>query len=425
MNQTASTLLQQLDMEVPTFDRLDRYYAGEQPLAFLSPEARGALGERLDRLTINIPRLLVDSIADRLRVTGFTVPAASTLWRATDLDQLSMVAHREALILGKSFATVWADGHGRPRVSIESPRHMAVVRDPASREIVAGLKRWRTQHTTEAVLFEADRITRLRAKTPSATTTGFDTVEVLDNPLGVVPVVCLRNSSRLLDDGQSEMTDVLSLTDALVKLCIDMMVASEFSARPRRWATGLALAEDETGEEVSPIAEGDRLMISEEPDTKFGQLPGTDLAGYQTAIGTILRQISAVTGLPQHTLGIGSDNPASADAIRASEASLTARAESRQATFGRSWEQVARLLVAVAEGVDPRSVDVAVKWADASTRSVAQEADAVTKLFQAGLLPASVALQRLGYTDDEITAIRTARRAEALDTAGVDLMEAI
>ena len=97
------------------------------------------------------------------------------------------------------------------------------------------------------------------------------------------------------------------------------------------------------------------------------------------------------------------------------------RAEARQATFGRSWEDVARLIVAVRDGTDPAAVDVRVRWADAATRSVAQEADAIVKLYGAGLLPASTALARLGYSADEITEIRNARRAEALDTAGVNL----
>jgi hypothetical protein len=52
---------------------------------------------------------------------------------------------------------------------------------------------------------------------------------------------------------------------------------------------------------------------------------------------------------------------------------------------------------------------------------VAQEADAVVKLHQAGLLPISYALKKLGYTDDEIDEIRIARRAESLDTAGINL----
>jgi hypothetical protein len=145
------------------------------------------------------------------------------------------------------------------------------------------------------------------------------------------------------------------------------------------------------------------------------------LAGYEAAVRVLLGQVMAVSALPAHYVGVLQDSVTSADALRAAEASLTARAEARQQQFGRSFEDVARLIVAVRDGVDPLNVDVGVKWADASTRSVAQEADAVTKLFAAGLLPASYALQRLGYSDDEIAAIRIARRTEALDSAGVDL----
>ncbi len=45
----------------------------------------------------------------------------------------------------------------------------------------------------------------------------------------------------------------------------------------------------------------------------------------------------------------------------------------------------------------------------------------MVKLYAAGLLPASTALARLGYSDDEIEQIRTARRGEALDGVGLDL----
>src|SRR5699024_4697816 len=95
----------------------------------------------------------------------------------------------------------------------------------------------------------------------------------------------------------------------------------------------------------------------------------------------------------------------------------TARAESRQAQFGRSWEWVARLLIAVRTGLDPRVIEAHVNWADAATRSVAQEADAVVKLVQAGILPPSIALERLGYAQDEIMRIREAKRLESFDAA--------
>lgn len=63
-------------------------------------------------------------------------------------------------------------------------------------------------------------------------------------------------------------------------------------------------------------------------------------------------------------------------------------------------------MLAVRDGRDPALVDpVRVHWADAATRSVAQEADAVVKLYQAGLLPQGYALAKLGYSEDEIAKV--------------------
>lgn len=420
-----TTLLQRIDEPAARFAELDRYYTGTQPLAYLSPDARKALGDRFGRLASNIPRLAVTSLAERLRVTGFVGADVWEDWLRNDLDQESGVAHREALALGSSYVIVWADATGRPKATVESARQVAVLTDPGTRRITAAVKRWETATTTEATLFLPYEIVRLRAEQTGATTAGFKTLEVLDNPLGVVPVVRLKNSDRLLDDGVSEIEDLKPLTDALNKALTDMMTTSEYVGRPRRWATGIELEEDDDGNAVNPIPEGDRAMISENESAKFGQLEAAGLDGYKNAVDVLLGQIMAVSALPAHYIGQLSDTPASADALRAAEASLTARAEARQAAFGRAWEDVARLIVGVRDGVDPRQVDVRVTWADASTRSIAQEADAVVKLHQAGLLPASYALKRLGYSDSEIAEIGAARRGDALNAMAVDLSKLV
>jgi hypothetical protein len=418
MSDLLNTLLQKLDEPLPRFAKLDQYYAGEQSLAFLAPDARKQLGDRLERIGVNIPRLAVTSLAERLRIIGFTRAGKpdAKLWQTwidQDLDQLASVAHREALTLGASYVIVWADHDGSPKVTVESARQVAVLRDPGSRRIVAAVKRWETDKTTEAVLYEPDRITRYTANQTGAVTFGqFHTVQVMDNPLGIPPVVAIKNSDRLLDDGVSEMTDLIPLVDALNKLLADMMVTSEYFARPRRYATGLELFEDEDGNVENPVDEGMRMMVSEDPDTKFGQLPAADLSSYEGGVRVLTGQIMAVSGLPAHYLGTLTDAPTSADSMRAAEASLSARAQARQAQFGRAWEDVARLMTAVRDGVDPLGVDVRVHWADTSTRSIAQEADAAVKLFTAGLLPASETLARIGYTDDQVQGILDARTKE-------------
>ncbi|CCC45989.1 phage portal protein [Mycobacterium canetti] len=434
--------MQRLDEPAARYNELGLYYKGEQPLAFLSPEAKLALGDRFGRMASNIPRLAVTALAERLRITGFAGDAADLWddWIRNDLDQLSGVAHREALLLGDSFVIVWADKLGRPKVTIESAKQVVAQHDPGTRQITAAAKRWETKTTTEVMLYQPDLISHYRANATGATTVGYNLVGTLANPLGVVPVVNLRNSDLILSErGCSEIDDLKPLVDALNKVLVDMMTTSEYTGRPRRWATGIELTEEPvldddgnpvldevTGEpvttEVNPIPEGNRAMISEEQGAKFGQLDAATLTGYENAVNIITAQIMAVSACPAHYIGVMTDNPASADALRAAEASLTARAEARQATFGRGWEQVAKLMLAVRDGRDPMQLEARVQWADAATRSVAQEADAVVKLYQAGLLPASYALAKLGYSDDEIAKIRTARRAEALDAAGANFL---
>jgi hypothetical protein len=428
MNDLLTQLLQKLDEPQARYDRLDKYYAGESPISYLAPEAAEALGNRLRKVSVNIPRLLVDSVAERLRVIGFTGADVWAEWQAAELDQTSRICHREVLTLGSAWAIVWAGKFGEPVVSIESSHQMAGLFDPGTRRLQYALKRWEDERRTYAIVYGPDQIVKYQAEQTGATVHGFKTVDVIQNPLGIPPVVRFANTSRLLDDGCSEMSDVLDLSDAAMKLTTDCLLASEMGARPRRFATGIEVGQtpllDADGDPVldseglpvmvgvSPIPEGSRALVAESPDARFGQLPGADLAGYENAIGIVMRLISAVSGLPEHMLGIGGDNPTSADSIRASEAALTARAEMKQALFGQSWEDVTRLVVGVRDGVDPQQVDVKVQWADASTRSEAAAADSVTKLYAAGLLPASYALKRLGYSDADLREIEAARAAE-------------
>ena len=333
-------LLQRLNEPAAKYADLDRYYRGQQPLAFLSPEARVALGNRFGVMASNVPRLAVTALAERLRITGFSDPGLWPDWVRCNMDLLSGVAHREALLLGDSYVIVWADRYGRPKVTVESAKQVSVLTDPGSREIVAALKRWEEKpaNVTHAVLYLPDRIVRLRAEqVGTVTATGFNVVDAIANPLDAVPVVNLRNSDRILGDfGGSEVDDLKLLCDLLNKQLCDLAVASEYAARPRRWATGIELTEepvlDDNGDpvldeddqpvmtEVNPIPEANRMMVSENEQARFGSLAASDLAAYEASVRVILTQISAVSALPAHMLGVMTDTPPSADALRAAEA---------------------------------------------------------------------------------------------------------
>ncbi|UXA08677.1 phage portal protein [Mycobacterium sp. SMC-2] len=423
-------LLMTLDAPQGRFAELSRYYEGYQPLSFLSPESLKCLGNRFARMNVNICRLAIQSQIERLRVCGFEGDdRVWDWWVQNELDLESEMAHREACLYGASYALIWTPTGGSPVVTIESARQVAVHADPHTRQITEAVKRYYTDGQTHAWWYLPDVIRHYQANTVSAANTALELVAELPNPLAVVPVVQLRNSSRipvshvaypdrLLEYGTSDLQDVLPLVDALSKTLADMMISSEFTARPRRWATGVELVEtprvddngnpvlDTNGEQIvdteNPFPEGDKMMISEEAAAKFGQLEGSDLSGYENAVKVIMSAIQAVTCLPASYLGILSDQPNSADALRAASAGLTARAESKQKSFGKGWTRVAQLMVAANDGADPNSVNVSTKWSPADYRSMAEESDAALKLYSGGILSRETTLARLGFSESEI-----------------------
>lgn len=244
MNEPTNIELDQaLNVRAPALHRLAQYYAGEQPLAYLSPDARKAIGQRFDRIAVNLPRLAVSAIAERLRVTGFSDADGqrdTALWEAwvrSDLDQTSPSAHREALALGEAAVIVWANAHGKAVASVESGSQVAVYRDAGTHEVLAAVKRWTelrpdgTEGATRWVIYRPDRIEHLIGD--GAQITAARVVQTVDNPLMAVPVVPLTNSDRPLDMfGVSEFSDLIPVVDGINKLTADMLTASEFGARP-------------------------------------------------------------------------------------------------------------------------------------------------------------------------------------------------
>ncbi|ODQ96675.1 hypothetical protein BHQ17_00055 [Mycolicibacterium holsaticum] len=403
--------METLDSYQARYELLQKYASGTQQLAWISPESRKMLGNRLSRMAVNIPALAVSSLVERLRPIGYSNPRAWELFMEQDLDVLASQAMTDSLTFSKGFVLVWAK-NGIPVATVESPFQCAVLRDPADRSPLAGVKRYTTKTESHSYIYTPESVQHWRADSPSPALGGYELVEELVNPLGVVPLV-------EFDNGRSEISDLMPLVDSLNKLVLDMMTASEAAGKPRRWISGLELKEqprldsegapvlDDDGDPiidvVSPIDDVNviQTMISENEETKFGQLPASDLSGFEAGVRIIVSSIMAVSALPSHYLGVLTSQPTSSDALRASEASLTARAEQRQLAFSRPLEQVGRLLLAVETGAAP-DMPLRVSWADAATRSVAQDADAASKLYQIGLLSRETTLRRLGFTDAEI-----------------------
>lgn len=424
-SQWRDALSQQLDTESIALRKLDSYYRGKQPLRFLDPEVRRASGDRLQNVSVNLCRLVVDSLEERLDVEGFrTNPVSDSdaalwqMWQANGMDEMSQQAHLDALVFGCAYVLVWAgQTPALPRITVESPLQTRVVIDPGTGGVVAAIKRWQdSTNYGRAEVFTVSEVARFRSRRPLVSDGLLGTIDsgpgdwvqfqTEPNMLGVVPVVPIVNRPRLMNPlGESELSDVMPLVDAMNKLATDMLTSAEFHAQPRRWATGLiggsasVSQQRETSEQIRAWWESSRkskVWAATNPDTKFGQFPEAQLDNFIGAIKMLTTQIAAVAGLPPHYLGLVSDNAASADAIRSAEASLVKRAYRKQRQWGGAWESVMRLAVHVRDGVPPSNLDgLETIWRSPETRTIAQSADAAAKLFAAGIIDQRAALEEI------------------------------
>lgn len=418
-DQWLTRLIKAHDSDLPELKRFDGYYEGKQTLAYMAPELMRELNQRLRQLVINWPRLCVDALEERLDVEGFRfsddAEADSELWgiwQANDLDEESQLGHIDALALRRSFVIVGANeaDEQNPLITVESPLEVYAERDPRTREVVGAVKRWQED------VPNAEAIQHATLYLPGLTTWYVKVkgnwvrdpdIEPDRTDLDVPPVVPLVNRARVRDrGGVSELADIIPVSDALCKIATDMMVSAEYHAIPRRWAAGLT-EEDFVGPDGTKTstltARIGALWLSENPETKFGQFQEAQLKNFHDTIDTLARVVGGLTGLPPHFLGYVGGEPVSADAIRASEARLVKRAERRQRAFGGSWERVMRLAMQIRDNAVPaNAARLETIWRNASTPTLSQTSDAVTKLHAENLLPDEMAWEMMGFSQTQI-----------------------
>lgn len=439
-------LLHLHQQELPHLQALNAYYEGTQPLAYLHPELLAELGEQMQQVVINWPRLVVDAVEERLDVTGFRLPDAETgdkemwrVWKANGMPGQAQKAHVDSLVMSRGFVFVGANERDSdtPLITAESPLQVCADYDPATRAERAVVKRYNDVDPLTGSI--RDQYATL--KLPDSThhyelkgRSGWTEVDRDVHKLGVVPVVTLSNRGRLLvPGGVTELADVLPISDAACKIATDMMVGSEFHAMPRRWALGFD-QDDFTDADGKPVSVWSRLAgriwatakNKKDDGVEVGQFPEADLKNFHSTIELLARIVASLAALPPNYMGLSADDAASDAAIRSREARLVKRAERKNGALGDGYEQVQRLVRRFQESDwDPSLRQLETLWADPATPTYAQKADAVTKLVAAGILPIEQAWEDLGYSSAQQARMKQ-MQSDALDRAlGGDLAGAL
>ena len=221
-NDNLVDLLLALDAVQPWLVWLQRHFDGNPPIAFISEEAREHL-KGVEALYVNIPRLTVASIAERLYVNGFTgadADLAERIWYDNELDvQSRSCPLRVTSVRPKLHRTV--DRPGRQRtISAESARQVSVLADPgpgrSSAEPSAGTPSRARDWGAPARSCGCPTGLRSTPPTQVRRPADFSSQSVTPNPLGCVPCVQFSNQGRLLTSWGNRGLDEISFPARLL-----------------------------------------------------------------------------------------------------------------------------------------------------------------------------------------------------------------
>lgn len=414
-------------------ERPERYYNGKHRLAFATPKFRATFGNLFQAFADNWCPIVVDSSVERMTVEGFRVlgvekadDAAWDLWKRNYLDADSGMAMTELVKLGASYALVEppARGSEHARITVEHPGQVVVAKAAGDRRRrAAALKCWldETGHVYATVYTPVGVYKFQSTQTVDG---GLVTVgspmeweeregvqHASRNPFGVVPVVPLENTPGMITGGVSDLATVIPVQDAVNKLVLDMLVASEYAAFRQRWATGVEVPTDEAGNPVDEerfLSFIGRVWAVDDPDAKFGEFGATDLNNYVGAIGMLIQHLSAQSKTPPHYL-IGQVVNASGDALKAAETGLVSKVRRKLTTLGPAWGEVMHLALP-----DRRPDDrIETLWRDPEVRSVGELVDAATKMKTLGV-PDDALWEFIGATPEQVKRWKQSREAQML-----------
>lgn len=422
-----------------------RYYNGEHDVLQKEKSLRPEMHSLLADLKVNYCELVVDMIAERCEVQGFRLgdniesdDLGQKIWHGNDMDEQTTGGQPLVIAAGHGAISVWFDAKGEAEMCFESSDEVIVETDPANRSrSLAALKSWTDEWGIEqATLYLPDFIYRMQRNRdrssmmdpviygldgtftspsglmvvsgwPGGGDGGSGTADwvprkgvpwAVRNPLGEVPVYPLSNRASTTRPGKSEIVDMLGMQDAANLLTVDLVVAADFGAFMQKWATGLEIDTDENGQDVSPFhPDIDRILQSENEETKFGQFLATPLSNYVDGLQQIAVQIAHVKRIPGHYLLSMKGQWPTGDAVRTAEMGLVFRAKRCQRSWGRPYKNAMRAAYRIAgDGRDTSTLST--MWNDPVTKSESERADALVKRAAIGV-PFRQLWLDAGYTE--------------------------
>ena len=424
---TLERLKRSLEDTASRDELLLRYYQGQQRFEQIGLSIPPSL--RKFTVIANWPRVVVDTIDHRQKVRALILPGEEKadpklreIWDASNLSAHLKMFNRDRMIYGRAFMSVGSneDDPSLPLVRVESPREMTAEVD-VRREVVTAAARFygvdaqTGASPTNVTLYLPDQTVWIQRGSDGK----WAEVDRDLHRLGVVPVVMHLN--RRMSGGwvgESQMTDIIPLTDSCARSLTDMQFAQASHGAPRMFMTGVAQGDfvDANGAPIPRIeAYFNAVSLIKDPQGKVGQLEAADLKNFETAVSLYGKQAATVTGFPGRYFGLLTTNPPAEGAIRADEAQLVESVEGQNEEVGMTLGWAGALALRFATGEWVAGNRVRTEWFDPGTPTIAQRMDAIVKAKQSGILSREGAWDELGWSEARKAKERSYFEAEGRD----------
>ena len=381
------------------------------------------------------PGMVVDALDERLDVRGLVLGTSGEgedlhglqgIFEDNECDITWQEGHIEALIQGVAFETAslgdTSAGEPEALLTVEPATSMSGIWNPRRRGLddAGAVIRDEDNEVVGMTLFRRDQTIKIDRATSGKWVITDRQFHGIGRPM-VRRLVNRSWTSRQW--GRSEITrTIIAATDAAMRTLLGVEVAREFYGAPQRVLLGADEKQfkDAAGNpsKAWKAYMGRFLALPRDEDgavPEIQQLAAASPTPFIDLVKMYAQIVSGEAALPPNYLGFVTENPASADQIRAVEARHVKRAERRQRTFGAAHRGALIDAVMLRDRLTeiPDSLrGLAINWMDAATPTKAAAADAVTKQVQSGVLqPASqIALESLGYTETQIRQIKAENR---------------
>jgi len=222
----------------------------------------------------------------------------------------------------------------------------------------------------------------------------------------------VRFRERLDDESTGVVRPLITVQDRINNTVFDLLMALQYASFRQRWATGLAIPRDQDeklpdgtdnpnfGKPIQPFeAAVNRLWVSENSETKFGDFAQTDVAGHLSAYDSAVRTLVSIAESSPLIL-VGDLSNIAVEAFATLNDSMNKKVAEIKTLCGESWERVFALAsMAAGESYDETAQ---VKWRDTEPRSFAQIVDGLSKLYNIGAPSEGLFELVPGLTDQDI-----------------------